>query len=420
MKRALCLGVVLGGSLAVGHVMGQSYGPGQQGAVLKSPFMESKPAAPQAAQPTMQPPASPQGAYVQGMWGGAAPPANAGPSTPFLNMKAAPPDSQYAALQLSLPNDGPDPNQDILVTTKEGPWMISVASYMGEKAPEMARAMATELRGRGIPAFVFSRGREERKKEYERVAALLEKQRTFYRDNKLPVPSNLRVRYRNVQEQCAVVMGNYGTLEAARRDLERVKRFDPPNPERVPLDKQWYVKTDPKTGRPKTDPKTGQPAGEHVYVNPFKQAFVVHNPVLKQEDGVDPSVDIELLRQLNRGVPYSLLECKKPYTLVVKQFFMRSTIQTVGSKGGSFMHSLGLGGNENGEQEDVAAQNAQSLASVFRKQANLDSFVLHTRNSSIVTVGAFDSLQDPRLESTRNLLTTQLGVPQALPMAVPR
>lgn len=412
MKRALCLGtaLVITAALAMfSPALGQ-FGPGQQGAVLKNPFMEST--STPATAPTSKPvQPTGNGAYVQGMWNQNAPqPAT---HTAFLNPtaqqqpKRTASDDPYSGL--SLPDMGPDPNQDILVTEKNGPWMISVASYMGPESSRMARAMATELKNKyQMQSYVFSRGREERKKEYERVKELLEKQRKFFEEKNLPPPSNLRIGYRNIQEQCAVLVGNYSTLDIARRELDKIRRLQPPDPS---LDKQYFFM--------KKDPKTGKSTTESVAVNPFLRAFVVHNPALKQDEGVDANMDIAMLRQLNRGAENSLLNCKKPYTLVVKQFFTPSTIQSSTMKNSPFLDALSLGSNDR-EREDVAAQNAHTLADVFRKQVNLDSYVLHTRFSSIVTVGSFDTLQDPRIESTRHMLKTQLGVPEAIPMRVPQ
>jgi hypothetical protein len=76
---------------------------------------------------------------------------------------------------------------------------------------------------------------------------------------------------------------------------------------------------------------------------------------------------------------------------------------------------------------DHAAENAHTLAKVLR-QLKLDAYVLHTRFASIVTVGSFESLDDPALRSMQNVLLTQLKprldarlelFPQPLPMEVP-
>jgi hypothetical protein len=89
------------------------------------------------------------------------------------------------------------------------------------------------------------------------------------------------------------------------------------------------------------------------------------------------------------------------------------------SASGTFLETLGLGGRS-GEGIDTAAHNAHNMAELMRKSMNLEAYVLHTRFSSLVTVGGFDRLDDPRLRSTQELLTSRLKVPSVLPMAVPR
>ena len=52
---------------------------------------------------------------------------------------------------------------------------------------------------------------------------------------------------------------------------------------------------------------------------------------------------------------------------------------------------------------DAAATNAHNFAHALR-EAKLEAYVLHTPRSSIVTVGAFDGLDDPALQSMQQLL----------------
>src|SRR6516162_6131873 len=61
-----------------------------------------------------------------------------------------------------------DPQKDYQVTPKAGVWMICAASYVGETAPKMAHDLALELRrDHDLPAFVYNRGAEERRKIQE-------------------------------------------------------------------------------------------------------------------------------------------------------------------------------------------------------------------------------------------------------------
>jgi hypothetical protein len=76
------------------------------------------------------------------------------------------------------------------------------------------------------------------------------------------------------------------------------------------------------------------------------------------------------------------------------------------------------------------AMQAHELARWLRtKEVGFDAYVLHTRHSSIVTVGAFTGPDDPKMEQTAELIrrfkgVTKQGVPTiqllAEPMEVPR
>jgi hypothetical protein len=78
------------------------------------------------------------------------------------------------------------------------------------------------------------------------------------------------------------------------------------------------------------------------------------------------------------------------------------------------------------EREDYAATNANTLADNLRKHMKLDAYVLHTRYASIVTIGGYDSVEDPNLRSMKNVLQTRLRIPtvelfpEPYPMKVPR
>jgi len=365
---------------------GPAPGPGTEPATLKVPWLESSPK------------------------GGASPSSGTGLPSYFENRSAA------GSRSFPPYQEAPDPNKDILVTPNQGPWMICVAAYMGPEAHDMARKMVMELSNNPtykLPAYVFNRGADERKKEYERVKAIVEKQHEFLATNNLPANTPLRVKVRHIEEQCAVLVGNYKTPEEAKRALDQIRKVKPPPPE------IWAKRIDLATVfRAKVDQNGKVIPGESelAYVNPFTNAFVAHNPALKVERPADwQKEDMEVLRKLNRNEEFSLLQCKKPYTLLVKHFYTPTVLQSQ-SAGGKFLETIGLGGKS---ATDNAALNAHNLAGVFRKM-QLDGFAMHTRYASIVTVGAFDSLEDPTLKSTQELLLNRLKIPQVSPIPVPR
>lgn len=358
-------------------VFGQ--GPGPQPATLKVPLLEA-----------MQPPPS---------------------GLPFAPSQPTAPPGQ-ASRTAPAPNQ-PDPNQDILVTDRQGPWMILVNWYSGQDSPAMARQMVMELRNQyRLPAYVFNRGAEERRKEEERVRGIIEKQKEFFQQKGMSLATALRVKRMHIEEQCAVLVGDYPDDEAARRGLNDIRKLNMPDPNRVKLSTMFYQNLDEKTGKVKKE--------EAMYVNPFLKAFVVRNPLVTFDRPKDwDKIDLAALQKLNRDESFSLLTCKKSYTLVVKQFTTPTAVQPR-SASGAFLETLGLGGKTS-DGIDTAAQNAHNLAELMRKSSlKLEAYVLHTRFSSLVTVGGFDRPDDPQLKSAQELLTTRLKVPSVLPMPVPR
>lgn len=375
MKKSMCMVVSAATACVVwlNHGWAQQPGPGEQ-PTLRNPYETAPP--------------------VSGL--------------PFpLNQQAAPANRQAAP-----PANQPDPNQDILVTEREGPWMLCLAWYSGQDAPVWARQMVMELRNHyRLPAYVFNRGAEERRKEDERIRAIKEKQLAFFKQQNLPLTTPIRVKRLQIEEQCAVLIGNYADADAARRGLDAIRRLDPPDPKKVKLFCFYNGETDDKNPE-KVNVK------DIKYQNPFAKAFVVHNPVLKVERPREwEQSEAAALRKLNQGEDYSLFNCTKPYTLVIKQFSTPSVLQPR-SASGTFLAALGLG--KTGDGIDTAAHNAHNLADLMRKSFNLEAYVLHTRQSSMVTVGGFEGPGDPHMRSTQEMLTNRLKVPSVLPMAVPR
>jgi hypothetical protein len=402
MKGSLGLVVVgvMAGLVALGiaHAqapLGPGPGPGSE-ARLRDPFQESispMPANPGPANPLPVP------APVLPSTPGAVPGFASG------NLQSAGPGRPFPPFQ-----ESPDPNADIRVTPEHGLWLICVHWYSGPDAPMMARQMVEELRTNyKMPAFVFNHGTEERRKEYERVKAVIEEKRKLYQDFNAVMP--IRVGHRKIEEQVAVLVGGYRDDSAARRELDRIRKLPPPDPRRVKLTGKFYGTLDGQ------NPQTGQfSRGEYVLVNPFHTAFVVRNPSIKNERPTEwDRPDMTLLRKLNRDESFSLLKCTKPVTLVIREFMTPTAVQPK-SAGSKFLESLGLGKSE----VDASAQNAHNLADLLRKNAKLDAYVLHTRFSSLVTVGGFDGAEDPRLRSMQHMLTEQLKIPSAMPMQVPR
>lgn len=298
-------------------------------------------------------------------------------------------------------HEKPDPNKDIAVSPAQGPWMIFIETYIGEEAAALARQMVAELRGTyKLPAYVYNHAAEERRKEHERICDTLKKRHEYFKQNGITVNVPLRVRTVRIEDQYAVVVGNgYRDDSEAKRALDRIRGLPAPDPRKVRLATKFY-------GEGEAEGALGQfKRGEEVYINPFKRAFVGRNPTTKAERPLEwDKMDRAVLERLNRDEPLTLLKCPRPVTLIIKQLNTPTVIQPK-SGTSKFLETLGFGGK--GERVDAAAQNAHNLAELLRKM-NVEAYVLHTRYSSIVTVGAFDRPDDPALQSMQHFIETRL------------
>jgi hypothetical protein len=102
-----------------------------------------------------------------------------------------------------------------------------------------------------------------------------------------------------------------------------------------------------------------------------------------------------LILKLNVGSDYSLLKNPGKHTLIVATFTGKS-MTALNTR--SFKNKF-----ENfkvGTSLDDAAKQAWQLATHLRKTANVEAWVYHDRHQSVVTVGAFNSENDPRIRST--------------------
>lgn len=242
------------------------------------------------------------------------------------------------------------------LTSKHGPWMIMVTSFWGETpsqekaAVEAADQLVFLLRKKGIPAYTY------------RIDEHQEKVATYDRQGRERVS-----KYTDQQGMIGVLAGNYQSLEdrTAQQTLKFIKKFQPTvsvstrdKPRDVPLNLQ--------------------------------KAFITRNPVLAEE-GIVHKVRDPLVLKLNSGVEHSLLENKGKYTLVVATFNGNSKMKPAQfadfDKRLERREHVGL---------DQALIESWELAKTMRAQ-KLDAFVYHERFRSIVTVGSFNSPNDPEI-----------------------
>jgi hypothetical protein len=318
-----------------------------------------------------------------------------------------------------------DPNKEYFVSPADGEWMILGASYRGEMSGKLAHDLVLELRARyDLPAFVFDRSADEREEQRKDIEAQKRQMQLWMQAHGCQTDQPLPVRVRRIEEQRAVLIGGYRDMETARRALDELRKLPPPQTE--PGTTLYVHHFDPQ-----------QQAGERVErtaPNPFKSAFVVHNPAVPVKPP-EPEDDNKVVRALNAGESLSISRCRKPWTLAVASYQGLGMFQS-GSAPGPICSGNGMA--DTAERLNACGLNAHNLAEALRK-LHFEAYVYHTRYRSVVTVGGFDSKDDPRLlaeraaimrlfrigaqneDPTKPTPPPPMGVlAQPLPMAVPK
>jgi hypothetical protein len=253
-------------------------------------------------------------------------------------------------------------SSDLLLKDQHGPWLILAASFEGEDAEAKATELANELRG-----------------NYKLLAYVLPKRFDYTKpvlgagfDDK---GEQKKMRYQEKREVTGfgVLVGDFDSLEhpQSKEALQRVKTIQPKcltGQEDLNL-KKWI-------------PRSKDQAAQ---AGPMAGAFMTKNPLLPEEYFQPPKVD-KFVQQLNQNAEFSLLKAKKNFTVRVAMF-----------RGAD---SLYLDHNNPERKFEVtdknqglekAAEHAHLAASILRK-AGIEAYEFHDRNSSMVTVGSFESL----------------------------
>lgn len=284
------------------------------------------------------------------------------------------------------------------VVPEAGPWLICVQTFKGPDSQRMAEALADCLnRDFKIPAYLQDSGRKQREEEKARVEKLRAQYRAQYEEMErqgLKTPDGMR-RWRvpdvQIDDEFAVLVGKRNRqlkdMEAARDYLDEIRKLKD-----LPKEFQWKALFEFDKDKKDRTVKSAE-----VFVNPFVTAMVVHNPTVsfeKQQD--DPTVATKFLKELNSDEEYSVLKCRKNWTLVVKVYQAPSAI--LGSQNGPTTSTKFSPTKKDGESYlNIGAMNAHLTAEFLRKAMKQEAYVMHHSSYSVVTVGQYDSPEDPQL-----------------------
>lgn len=311
-----------------------------------------------------------------------------------------------------------DINAQFAVTPEAGEYVICAASYCGPDAPELAHKLCQYLRDRRIPAYVYNRGSVERKK--------LQDELDQWHQNNGGGPRRWRLAHPQ-EDQLAVLIGGFRDRNAAFAELQKVRKMPLPD---IKLQSgkpafDTYDVYEKGTGKSGYDVK-------RVPVNPFHTAFACPNPTVPQQRPKVAKVD-PALKKFNSEEPRSLFKCRKQWTLVVQEYAGAQVIQPTAAAS-SFLEKLGFSDHNLGKRLDQSARQARELCDMLKndRRFQLKAYVLHTRTSSLVTVGEFDGPKDPNMQRVCEQLThftfkngntgesVSLLFAKPVPMEVPR
>jgi hypothetical protein len=279
---------------------------------------------------------------------------------------------------------------------EHGPWMIMVASFKrppedrrteeGLTARQAADELVYELRKVGIPAYIhLQEGRIEKMQTVDRLGR---------EDGRI---------YAAQRGMISVLAGNYESVESpvAQKTLAYIKKFRPKFLE------------DPKNGGiyRETPGQKGPLSGAFLSINPLT------DPTSLQQKR-DP-----LLAKLNSGLHYGLIDAKGTSSLKIATFSGRQ-VSALGddavAKGAAKLDQAlkppkmfgGSGGSDLKMDLNMAGEDAEQLTLALR-QKGIEAYCYHGRYESFVTVGAFQSKEDPRIQEFAKVFGGRMKVSPA-------
>ncbi len=309
--------------------------------------------------------------------------------------------------------------KEYFLTKRHGPWMIMVASFKtppperrseGMSPKDAADQLVYELRKAGIPAYAYAQN-----EVHEEVKTT-------------DLQGRLRTRAIKAKQQTfSVLAGNYESTDESSKSGKLAKdtlawiedRFEP---EFLTVPDANFQEAGAASRSSVRKLKSGgilrlTPGKLRQGHGPLAGAFLTLNPLLDPED-VEIRKRDPLLVKLNSGNDMSLLNNPGKYTLVVASFYGKSSKAQVGMVGLANFREAQQSFKV-GDSLGEAADNAWEVATLLRrgyfvtildddiktpelphvqaKPQAFEAWIWHDRFRSVVTVGSFDRVDDPRI-----------------------
>ena len=263
-----------------------------------------------------------------------------------------------------------DPKKEYLLKATDGPWMIFVATFSGPTARQDANTLVFELR-----------------KQYKFNAVVYDKE--FVHDlSKEGKPQNPYARKSNFKKkgavlEYAVLVGNFQSVDDAdfQKTLHGIKECYPDcikgtSTASLTSPNFSYLRTRA------TRDETGRMRG------PLYMAFACVNPMLPPDDLSKRGTVDDFIVKINADSPYSLLNCKKRYTVKIATFtgkveIQQDRIQNILDGRATF--------SDKTSNLEIGGRAAARLAAALRAKG-YEAYEFHDRGASYVTVGGFDDI----------------------------
>jgi hypothetical protein len=290
---------------------------------------------------------------------------------PFNAEIPPPTDVDNAKPVIPLPTG---PLEPYMLTKQNGPFMVLAYSFRGPDAPRQALALVLELRGQyHLPAYILMPKKFPGRSNIRGVSPTASQ---FAQRDDVGLPEILRA-----VDEAAVMVGDMKTTKDAFDLMHQVKKLHPVCIDGIPSPYPWRKKQG------------------------LSRATTTTNPFVPAEE-LFPRQPDAIVAQINGG-PHNIKFCPGRYTLQVANFTGRTTLDPDNDP-----RFKGLLATKS--PLVTAHDDAERLAEALSKDAEIrktgaQPYVYHDRYSSRVTIGSFNSPNDPAAQKLHDRLI-QLAV----------